>query len=202
LLEKTMVIMFALVSLNFLISAYNAYACGVTWASTSKAGGLAHFTNWMGAIMSASGFTWCYTMLMSVIGVIIPIKGDDGVYHPLLTSADAEMVLNLGYLVVIFPIIGSGLALMLRSWQAFAQDRSLGNGAVAGWNTFAQAHNTYNAISTVPDVFGKVAGLFSSKGENNSGKLILAMVALALVGGIATTFAIVKWAANSQPRTA
>lgn len=48
--------------LNVVLSAVNAWGCGKSWTETKHAGGLAHFMNWMGAVMSASGFTWCYTI--------------------------------------------------------------------------------------------------------------------------------------------
>ena len=43
--------------LNFGISWWNAYAVGVTWVETKNMGGYQRFMAWMGAIMSASGFT-------------------------------------------------------------------------------------------------------------------------------------------------
>ncbi len=56
--------------LNFAISAWNAYAVGRAWVETKVAGGWPRFMAWMGAIMSASGFSWCYLFLL-VLGASV-----------------------------------------------------------------------------------------------------------------------------------
>lgn len=191
-----MLLLLGLLTLNFVISIYNAWSCGLVWASTSKKGGLAHFMTWMGAVMSACGFTWVYTAVLAYVSTVIPVKGEDGEYHALLTAAQAHQVLELGYLVIIFPVLGSGLALMVRSWRSFARSRSFGDGAVAGWNTYAQFSNMYDAMRLVPDIFGRIGGLLDSKGGDGKGKVIIALVVLAVAGGIGTTFAIIRYAAR------
>ena len=127
--------------LNFAISWFNAWACGKSWNETKHVGGVIHFMNWMGAIMSAMGFTWCYMLFMAWLGATVPfVEQDDGTYATLLTPDMLEAYINLGYLVVIGPILGSGLAITCQSWYQFAKRRTLGNAGVAGWNTFAQIY--------------------------------------------------------------
>lgn len=93
---------------------------------------------WCGAIQSAAGFTFVYAV---VVGYIAVSTG----YLP---AAMLGVMMNLIYIMLIVPLIGSGIFITIQSWIAFARDKSLSNLGVAGWNTFAQAYNTYNAIQS------------------------------------------------------
>ena len=193
--------------LNFAISWFNAWSCGRTWEGTKNKGGGAHFMNWMGAIMSAAGFTWCYLLVIATIGSVIENTPDES--EPIPTNPEMyvspemmQAVMDLGYLVIIFPILGSGLAITIQSWRHFARRHSLGNGAVAGWNSFAQVHNMYSAVQHVPDVYGRLSGFFAggssrSSSDNKKGTIVILLVALAVLGGIMTTFAIIKVTARN-----
>lgn len=185
--------------LNFAISWLNAWGCGKSWNETKHVGGVAHFMNWMGAIMSACGFTWCYLLIAGFGGAAIPIEQDDGTMAPLLTQDALKAFMELGYLVIIGPILGSGLALTIHSWAAYWRSRSLGDGVVAGWNSFAQVYNTVSALEHVPDAASGVASFF--KGEKKDGKvLVVALVICAALGGILTTYAIVRTTARNTAR--
>ena len=186
--------------LNFGISWLNAWGCGKTWASTHARGGSAHFMNWMGAIMSASGFTWCYLVLVTIAGAAIPIENEEtGLSAPLLSPEMAQAVFDLGYLVIILPVLGSGIAITVASWRQFARSRSLLDGGIAGWNTYAQISNIYSAVEHVPDAFGNVTSFFggSSKSDKKGGLIIVLLVVLAVIGGILTTFAIIRSTARN-----
>ncbi len=188
--------------LNFAISILNAVGCGKTWMATKERGGLPHFMNWMGALMSASGFTWCYTIALAAIGSVITVTPDEGPPGPLVAPDTMQALLGLGYLVVIFPILGSGLAITLSSWRHLARSRSAGDAVIAGWNTYAQVSNTMQAISAVPDVLGSLSGFFgkgsgSSSSDDNKTVLVIVLVAIAVLGGIATTFGIIRMTAES-----
>jgi len=179
--------------LNFVISWFNAWACGKTWHSTKAKGGMAHFMNWMGAIMSASGFTWCYMVVLGFLGTIIPVGGDEAAgieAAPLLTQDMLEAFFNLGYLMIIFPILGSGLAITVASWRRFARTRSVGDGLVTGWNTFAQIHNTWNAVQHVPKAWDGL-GKFFKGGDDKKGAVVIGLVVLAVAGGCLTTYGII-----------
>jgi hypothetical protein len=194
--------------LNMVISWFNAWGCGKTWAETRANGGMPHFLNWMGAIMSASGFTWCYTVLACVLG--------GGITHtvggrvvPYLSQAQVGAVAGLGYMMVIFPILGSGLAITLHSWGVFWRRRSLGSGAVAGWNTFAQVSNIYNAVQDIPQVWDMLGGFFGfgskskstdSSSDKNGTVLVIAIAAFALLAGVLTTYTILTSTARATAR--
>lgn len=187
--------------LNFVISIFNAWGCGKSWNETKAAGGVVHAMNWMGAIMSAAGFTWCYTIIMGFVATMIPIEQDDGTTAMLLQPESLAALLDLGYLVVIFPILGSGLAITCQSWYQFAKRRTLRSGGVAGYNTFAQVYNTYNAVSYVPEAFDNVGSFFKgSDSKNGQGLLVLILVAVALFGGVLTTYFILTRTAEATLR--
>ncbi len=190
--------------LNMFISAFNAWGCGKTWAETRAAGGLAHFLNWMGAIMSASGFTWCYTLLACVLGGGVT-HTVDGKVVPFLSPEQVSAVAGLGYLMVIVPILGSGLAITLHSWGVFWRRRSFGSGALAGWNTFAQASNLYHAAQDIPRVWDMLGSFFGAgskaKGSDKNGSVIVVVIALfALLAGVLTTYSILTATARATAR--
>lgn len=182
-----------LLILNFVISFFNAWSVGRSWPDTKAMGGVPRFMAWMVAIMSACGFTWTYTI---VLGFIVNATGH-------LPMKYLSGMLSLGYLVVIIPILFSGLAMTIQSWSYFWQRRTFGSGAVAGWNTFAQVYNTYEAISAIPQALGAVGEMFTdSDGDSDAGgffaKLVIVLVACATIGGILTTFAIVRVTARGS----
>ena len=181
---------------NFAISWLNAWGCGKSWTETKHLGGWSHFMNWMGAVMSASGFTWCYTILACGMGSGIT-HTVDGRVVPYLSPEQVDAVASMGYLMIIFPILGSGLAIMIHSWVAFARNRSFANGAIAGYNTFADLYNTYHAIQEIPTAWGTVTKLFKSDSDEK-GKLLVLMIALAAaLAGVLTTYTILSTTARS-----
>ncbi len=184
-----------LVVLNFAISIFNAWAVGRSWVETKAVGGFARFMSWMGATMSAVGFSWCYLVILAFAA------GPDGFNK--LPANYVQAMFALGYLIIIGPCIGSGLAITLQSWAYFWRRRTFGSGALAGWNTFADVYNIYEASRAVPGAWDLVKDLLfpkkrSSSSDSNSGLATIAiMLALAAVfGGILTTAAIVRTVAE------
>ena len=165
-----MALLVGLLILNIAISFFNAYSVGRSWADTKAIGGWQRFMAWCGATMSASGFTWCYTIIIFIIA-----------------------------------ILGSGLAIWLDSVTTAYRTRRVSDMAVAGWNTFAQVHNTYEAFSGLGDIFkdiGKVFGGDSDSDDKDGAMAMLALllVLLALSGGVLTTAYIIRWSARSYAR--
>ncbi len=175
--------------LNFVISWFNAFGCGKAWNQAKAVGGWQRLVLWSVAIMSACGFTWCYLVILAY-GAIAFEK---------LTPEQASGMFALGYLMIIIPIIGSGLVITVDSWAYYWKRRSLGGGVVAGWNTFAQISNTYRAVSAVPEAWKLVGKAFEGKGNAKSKAplLLIVMVFVALMGGILTTQTIIKRTARA-----
>lgn len=191
-------ILFVLAVLNFGISWFNAWSVGRSWAETKAAGGMSRFMAWCGAVMSASGFTWVYLLILCAVGQAIP-----GKYH--LPDKYAQAIFGIGYLIIILPVLGSGLAITVQSWAHFWKERNFRTGAVAGWNTFADIYNTYEACRAVPEIFGFLGKLWDSEDEDTDGKtvifvLLVAAAVMCVIGGALTTTAIVRSTARSVAR--
>lgn len=179
-------ILFLLI-LNFGISWWNAYVCGQMWADSKVAGGYLRFLTWCAAIMSACGFTSVYSVVLAVTA------GATGLLEP----EYVRVIMELGYVAIIFPVISIGFVFMVQSWVEAYRERTLLSGGVAAWNTFAQIHNTYDAVKNLPGILGHLGEVFKGASEDSDGKgklflIAIALAAVAILGGILTTTAIVR----------
>lgn len=175
-------------ALNFVFSILNAVSVGRAWTDSKAVGGFFRFVVWCGAIMSFCGFTWTYVLVEALVGQSLGY----------LTPEDVTGLVSIGYIVLIFPILGSGLGITAHSWLAFARRRSLGNAAIAGYNTFAQVHNMYRAMEGVPRAWDNVGKLFNSK--NSKGLVLVVLFLIAAILGFLSTYLIVRAVANSHRR--
>jgi len=187
-----MLILFGLMVVNFAISVFNAWSVGRSWVETKAAGGWPRFMAWMGAVMSACGFTWVYLIILALIAQSFGK----------LPEVYVDAALKLGYLVIILPVLGSGLAITIQSWAHFWRERNLRSGAITGWNTFAQAYNMYEAASAIPDAVRDVYKVLGGKDkDDDDGKAkaaVLLIVILALTAGVLTTAAIIRVTARTR----
>lgn len=176
--------------LNFVISWFNAWSTGRAWAEANAAGGWVKLMAWSGAVMAAVGFTWTYTTLLA-LGA-----GAAGYLSPRYV----ELAMELGYAVIILPALGSGLAITVQSVMSAWRRRTFGSVGVAGWNTFAQIHNTYQAASLLPNVLTDLSdGLGGKKDDRDdaSARLVIILVVAALLGGVITTAMIIRSSARA-----
>ena len=97
-------VLFALVwAINFGISVWNAYAVGKVWVEARHAGGWRRFMCWMGAVMSASGFSWCYLSFLALsahVGLRRPLPADDA-----MTPEKRLFKYSILYLFVLFGML-------------------------------------------------------------------------------------------------
>lgn len=183
--------------LNFGISWWNAYVAGVNWVEAKIAGGFARLLIWSAAIQSACGFTMC---LVAVSGGLAHMTG----YLP---PQAIEIMFKLTYLLIVIPIIGTGLIITGHSWMAFYRERSVMNAGVAAWNTYAQVSNIIDAIRVVPSFMGDIGSAFSSDSSSDDdnplvkGGLIVAtlIVICCALGGILLTATLIKSYAGTRP---
>ncbi len=187
------VVILAILLWNFAISIFNAWSVGRSWAETKAAGGLPRFMAWMAAIMSACGFTWVYTITLA-LGVhaagYLPDKYLNG-------------ALSLGYLIIIGPVIGSGLAITAQAWAAAWRRRTIADYGIAAYDTFAQVYNMYEAVTAVPEALRSVTKLFDTDADDAESFLValaVGIVAVGVLGGILTTSMIVRITARSVAR--
>lgn len=186
-----MLLPFGLLLLNFGISWFNARSVGHSWADSKAIGGWPRLITWCAAIMSAAGFTWCYLIVLAMIA------GATG----LLAFEYVRVALEVGYLIIFLPILGSGLGIWIDSLTTAWRRRDAVSIGAAGWNTFAQVHNTYEAVSAIPGIFEHLGDVFEgSDSDDVKGKallLVLLLVLLALCAGVFTTVAIVRTTART-----
>jgi len=182
-----LLLLFGILILNAVISAWNAYSSGAYLTESKIIGGWTRFIVWCGLVMSACGFTWCY---LTVFGLI-------GITTGKLTPEQLEALFNLGYLMILLPLLGSGLGIWIHSLVEAYRRRTFGSVAVAGWNTFAQAHNTWSAAKNAPNAIDGLFKFFGGKKgsrKNDGGAVVILLAILALSAGIITTALIARWA--------
>jgi hypothetical protein len=189
-------VLFALVwVLNFAISVWNAYAVGKVWVEARHENGWHRFMCWMGAVLSACGFTWCYLSFLALTAH----------YFQMISEEQTLAALNLGYLLLLPFLLFAGYAITLDSWvQAYRRGGFLNYG-LAAWNTYASMHNTYSAWRNVGGAFTSLGNFFGGrrKGRDSDGAgpiiVVLLLIALALFGGILTTAVIIRRVAATDP---
>jgi polyferredoxin len=176
-----------LLALNFGISWWNCYAVGSSWDEAKREGGFAYLICWCGAVQSVAGFS------MAILFPVVWITTALG----LLPEGVARGANSLWYLMIIFPAIGSGLAITLHSWQQLIRDRSPGNFLAAGWNTYASIQNIYDATQMVPKAWGDLSGLFDFDADADDGPalaviiLVFVLAVGALIGGAFITSSLI-----------
>ena len=182
-----------LLFVNLGISWYNAWAVGKSWADTKAMGGFPRMMAWCGAIMSACGFTYVYLTILSTAAVA---------FH-FLPPQYARATFELGYVMIILPIIGSGLGITAGSIAAAWRNRNMMNIGMAGYNTFASVYNMYAAATTLPGVLSDLGKTFNTDDEDSGPAtyLVILLVAFALGGGILTTSAIIRATARKYAQT-
>jgi hypothetical protein len=172
-------------ALNFVICSYNAITVGKIWKYGRYVSGWMNLVLWSAVIMSAAGFTWCYTIFL------VLIAGAAGY----LTTVQVSYALQLGYIIVIFPILTSGLVIWIHSLVEAYKRRDMISIGVAGWNSFANIYNWLNAFRLIPQVLSNLGGLFKGGGDSkDKGVLILVvLVIVSLLMGVITTYSLIKY---------
>jgi hypothetical protein len=189
---------------NFAISWWNARSCGLVWAETKVMGGWHRFLVWCGAIMSASGFTWCYLILLVLGGYYAQASFLEPGEAPYLTPEAVNAALSLGYLIIVPGVLFTGIVIWIDSLVQAWRNRTFGNIAGAAWNTFANVHNVYSAMRGMPEAWGSVKDFFGGDSDSDDAKskgilIVIVLVIVAIIGGIMTTWSIINHHAGTRP---
>jgi hypothetical protein len=150
---------------------------------------------WMGAIMSASGFTYCYLMFFAFGAYYLQAFG--------FGEAQLKLTMEIGFVVLVPGILFSGFAITLDSWHRAFREGGFLNYGTAVYNTWAQYHNTMSAVNgfgdALSDIFKNLKGGDDDNGSAALGIFCLIIVITAASLGIITTVVAIKKLSASHP---
>lgn len=183
-----------LLALNFIISWANANYVGRYWSESKAIGGSFRAYIISGYVMAIAGFTMVYGYILLLVS---PFFLQLANVEPETILMFEQLSADLMYLFCVLTIIPTGFYIWLRSLKNFWEKKTLSNGLTAGWNSFAQIHNTVSAAKNAPSAVGRVAkALFGGKGKKKDNTLIILcaifVLILAIFGGYFTASAIMK----------
>lgn len=193
-MNMTILLLVLVLALNFMISWANANYVGRYWSESKEVGGSFRIYIIVGYIMAIAGFTMVYGYILLLI---VP-------FFLQLAEVEQETILmfeqlasDLIYLFCIVTVIPTGFYIWIRSLKDFWEKKTLANGLTAGWNSYAQIHNTVSAARNAPSALGRVTkSLFGGKGKkkDNTTIVLLAIfvLILAIFGGYFTASSIMK----------
>ena len=188
-----LLLMLALV-LNFMISWANASYVGRYWSESKKVGGSFRAYIIAGYIMAIAGFTMVYGYILLLVSPLFLQ----------LAKVDQDTILmfeqlasDLIYIFCVATVIPTGFYIWIRSLKNFWEKKTLASGVPAGWNTFAQFHNTVSAARNTPSALGRITEvLFGGKSKKKDNTIIVLLaifvLILAIFGGYFTASAIMK----------
>lgn len=202
--DESMFVLFALLLLNLVISFWNASVVGRYWTEKSQLPGWAQFLMWCGAIMSVAGFFSVYvtvlTMIMKDLNLFAPLAL--ALFKVEFSATEIDMlvqnIFDLAYLIIIFPVLGTGLAITVNSWIVAYVRRDWTSVGVGIYNTGAQLHNMVNAVRHVPRAAKSLSIGLNIRFKAKDGKalaylfLLLLPVVVSLGAAIATTALIMR----------
>lgn len=175
-----MLLAFLMLILSLAISCWDAFVAGAIWRES---------TGWMKAV-AASALIMAYCGFFQFAVILLALVAVAGGWFG---QAALDAVLSLGYLLIIIPVLGSGLILTIESWGRFAQSRSLLDGATSAYNTYAMGRNVYDAAQGVPGAWETVAKFFdgdSKDSDDASAAMVILIIVLAcfIAGGFTYAF--------------
>ena len=195
-----MLLLIGILLLNVFISVWNCYAVGTAWNEVSAKGGwFSKLILWSGAIQSGVGFSMPILIALAFTAAKVLTGGEESYLTPNEAKEMMQAIFNLWYVAVIFPILGTGLAITAHSLKVAYERRDFASVGTAAWNTFAQVHNTWGAVENLGGAFGNLGEFFGKAlGGKGDGRakvaiLVVLLVVLALVGGFMIAFGLIRY---------
>jgi len=186
-----------LLGLNFFISWSNASCVGRYWSESKEVGGSFRRHIVCGYIMAVAGFTMVYGCILLLIAPYI--MQATGKFDAEVIADFESLAGDILYLLVAVPIVLSGIRIWLASLKAAFEKKTFSYIATAGWNSYAQIHDTISLARNAPSAFGRIVEAFSGGKKSRSKKgseyiilLAVFVVILAIVGGYLTADAIMR----------
>jgi hypothetical protein len=172
-----------LLVLNFVICWWDAKVAGMVWRETQVEGGWIRLVAWSAAIQSACGFTLVFATLFVLMACGLHLIG------PKVLAATLDVI----YLLVILPLLGTGLVITIQSYLNAYNERSVVSTGVAAWNTYAMVGDIGDAVEGIGQAYSDFVSAMDS--DDRDGITLatgLTIVVLALGGGITLTYAIAR----------
>lgn len=181
-------------ALNFIISWANANYVGRYWSESKEVGGSFRAYIVVGYIMAIAGFTMVYGYILLLIS---PLFLQMAKVEQETILMFEQLASDLIYLFCVLTIIPTGFYIWIRSLKNFWEKKTLANGLTAGWNTYAQVHNTISVARNAPSALSRVVkALFGGKSKKKDNTVIVLLaifvLILAIFGGYFTASAIMK----------
>lgn len=193
-LDMTIFLLLLVLVVNFGISWANASYVGRYWSESKKIGGSFRAYIIAGYIMAIAGFTMVYGYILLLVSPIILQLAEVDTNTILMFE---QLSSDLIYLFCVVTIVPTGFYIWIRSLKDFWEEKTLANGLTAGWNSFAQIHNTVSVARNAPSALERVAeSLFGGKGKKKDNTLLVLLAIfvfiLAIFGGYFTASSIMK----------
>lgn len=193
-LDMTIFLLLLVLVVNFGISWANASYVGRYWSESKKIGGSFRAYIIAGYIMAIAGFTMVYGYILLLVSPIILQLAEVDTNTILMFE---QLSSDLIYLFCVVTIVPTGFYIWIRSLKDFWEEKTLANGLTAGWNSFAQIHNTVSVARNAPSALERVAeSLFGGKGKKKDNTLLVLLaifvLILAIFGGYFTASSIMK----------
>lgn len=177
---------------NFVVSIWNAHVAGRVWLDAKALGGWSSILAWSAAVQSACGFATVY-----VVALGAGLVGIGLIHAPALHA-----LMALTYLLIILPVLGTGLIITVESWIAAFRERSYANMTMAALNTATTAYNMASALDGgISNSVSSLSNFFANDDDDEALYIELA----ALVGfslAIGTTAAIMRRSMRALPHPA
>ena len=161
---------------NPLISFYNAKSIGGIWNYSQN------FTIW-DKVLCVSG------LLQSIIGFSMPIIGillGTCYYFHLLSNALLTLSLDLFWVTIIIPFVGTSIVITIQSIKNAIETRSIIDGGIAIWNISATIENIVDLFSNFGSCISGITSLVDGDSSDDSGAA-LGLVGLLIGIGIVLT---------------
>lgn len=193
-MDMTILLLLLVLVVNFGISWANASYVGRYWSESKEVGGSFRAYIITGYIMAIAGFTMVYGYILLLVSPIFLQLAEVDTNTILMFE---QLSSDLIYLFCVVTIVPTGFYIWIRSLKNFWEEKTLANGLTAGWNSFAQIHNTVSVARNAPSALGRVAeALFGGKGKKKDNTLLVLLaifvLILAIFGGYFTASSIMK----------
>lgn len=193
-LNMTILFLLLVLALNFMISWANANYVGRYWSESKEVGGSFRVYIVVGYIMAIAGFTMVYGYILVLVApIFLQIAEVDTETILMFEQLSSDLI----YLFCVATVIPTGFYIWIRSLKNFWEKKTLANGLTAGWNSYAQIHNTIGVARNAPSALGRVTkALLGGKSKKKDNTIIVLcaifVLILAIFGGYFTASTIMK----------